>query len=207
MSFLLQGNARSLSFNGEAKALSTPSSPGALGKPRVRKPSRPPHTLGPQPTTRMGDPPRMADAPIRTRDLAERPNRIPTPIPGLHAARNPYGQRQPMDSFSDEDPTTALGHEDRDVMPGGRFPAKPLPAAGRPIPHFRGPQPNTVPPTVVVADTGSSRMSTRPGAAWLGWLVASVVLGVASFHYTPTLFAPKAAPAAHVSVAAPAHAR
>ena len=199
MSFLLQGNARSLSFNGEAKALSTPSSPGALGKPRVRKPAPPPRAPAPQPTTRMGDAPVVQARPAF-------PNRIPTPIPGLHAARNPYGQRPPMESFSDEQPTMALGRDDVDVMPGARIPAKPLPAAGRPIPHFRGPAPTAVPPSVVIADTGSSRVSSRPGAAWLGWLVASIVLGAASFHYTPTLFAPKAAPA-HVSVTAPAHAR
>lgn len=185
MSFLLQGNARSLSFHGEAKAPS-PSSPGALGKPRVRKPSAPPRALIPQPTTRMGD------SPIRT----PYPGRIPTPIPGLHEARNPYARRAPLDeTFSDQDPTMALGRDDADVMPGQRIPAKPIPAAGRSIPHFRGAPPLPAPPSVVVHDTGRSHITSRPGAAWIGLLAASLVLGFASYHFSPTVLAKVAPPA------------
>ena len=196
MSFLLQGNARSLSFHGEANAPSpSPGSlPGALGKPRVRKPSVAPRASIPQPTTRMTDAPFPVQAPaIRT----PFPHRIPTPIPGLHEARSPYVARTPFEeTFSDQDPTMALDR-DADVMPGARMPARPLPAAGRPIPHFRGAAPAPLPctPSVVVHDTAPARVTSRPGAAWLGWLAASLVLGLASYHVSPTVLAKVAPPA------------
>lgn len=187
MAFQLQGNARSLSFDNEVKGLASPSSPGVLGKPRVRKPPPPPKAPVPQPTTRMPESPHNAG---RIATPAPFAARIATPIPGMREARGDY--RPALDdSFSDEQPTMALDRQGLDVLPGGRVP-RPLPAAGRPIPNFRAHAPAPAPaPNVIVRDSASAATVKTKAAsgAWLAWIAASVILGFASFHYAPSLFA------------------
>lgn len=196
MTFMLQGNARSLRFEGEAKSLSTPSSPGALGKPRVRKPPPAPRAPAPQPTTRMGE------APVR----APFPHRIPTPIAGLHEARRGFA-RSADEGFGDDAPTMARERDERDALPPAPayVPPKPVPAAGRSVPHFHGAAVPAAPSVVVsasaAAETTPTRTASRPGAAWFAWIAAAMILGLVSFKVSPLLLGKAAAPPpAHASV-------
>src|SRR5262245_53179886 len=118
MSFVLPGNARSLRFTGEAKALGpvaeTPKAGAtALGKPRVRKPSKP-VALGANPGATNTDlsaqaPPRnVVPGRVRTPVPANRVEIVPTPYPQQRGGRI---ARNSLDSVSD-DPTTWMDRDD-----------------------------------------------------------------------------------------------
>lgn len=210
MSFDLPRNARELRFTGEAKVVGADDTPkGALGKPRVRKPSTPParvpvggssRTSGtnvtaqsPQPTARRGAVP-------ATRPSAE-PVRIITPLPSYGQIRAP--RVGPRDIDSDENPTVAMDRDGADVLPGGRLrngpPSSeapnrpPSPVTARPIPHFRS-QPLPTPSAFPVQSPGEATSPLRASAPYAVWVLASILMGILSFHLAPEILARLDAP-------------
>jgi len=175
MSFVLPGNARSLRFTGEAKALDLPPPPTtnrgatgvALGKPRVRKPSTPP------------PPP---------------PPRINTPTPSsrygepryLGSINPPVIRHNEMDSTG-ENATYAMDRDALDVLPGGGRIATPKPGFANPIPvpNFR--------PAHEIHHQQQQFLNQPPleapqgGASWAVWLLASIVMGVLMYFAAPAM--------------------
>ena len=204
MAFVLPGNSRQLRFTGEVKAQAPAKREAAarngalaLGKPRVRKPPPPPpaarvQTPIPAAPTRVSAPapggrPRTL-APARTRHRNE-----PIPSPYLGSVNPPVlGYPPPEGDFDDDQPTMAMDRDGRDVLPGARAlrTPKPVPAAGAPpIPHFR--PANHVaaqPKMVIVPGTASTKTETKTaGAPLLVWLVASLLVGIISYHVAPEI--------------------
>jgi hypothetical protein len=105
MSFVLPGNARSLRFTGEAKAVPKVESPGAaaLGKPRERKTA----------TTPL-PPPASRGRPAAPRELTNR--EIYGDPPGAAYNGGPI-VRHKLESIDDGDPTMALDREAHSVPP------------------------------------------------------------------------------------------
>lgn len=203
MSFVLPGNARSLRFTGEAKALApksdSPQGQGiALGKPRVRKPPPPPvvtpqptarvHTPVPPPATRVQTPAHHMQTRVPTplpssRDIY-RPSAVPTPYVG---SINAPAARQPFESLDDENATMAMDRDALDVLPGGgvRRTQKPV-ASVAPIPHFR---PAMVAPATIVPHTASNSIRTGTGAPLAVWVFAGLLAAVISFYVAPEIMA------------------
>jgi hypothetical protein len=105
MSFVLPGNARSLRFTGEAKAVPKVEAPGAaaLGKPRERKTA----------TTPL-PPPASRGRPAAPRELTNR--EIYGDPPGAAYNGGPI-VRHKLESIDDGDPTMALDREAHSVHP------------------------------------------------------------------------------------------
>lgn len=202
MSFVLPGNARSLRFTGEAKALAPDSHPGglgvgeggappstrgggamSLGKPRVRKATSPGRMVLRSPSL----------APASGRDLhhpEHRPEVVSTPY--THPSHAPVMRNKLEHTLSDE-VTTALGRED--VLPGAIRPQKPVVLPNAPaIPHFRTHAAD--PPVATVPSYVLDQEPEKRGASYAVWIAASIIAGVLSYHVAPALMGAFAAPAA-----------
>lgn len=180
MSFNLPRNQKDLRFTGELRAAIDDQPRSRLGIPRSRK--------TPQPGA-------SAHAPD-----VYRADPIPTPF-----APPPI---EVIDLEDDDDsPTTMLDRDGLDVFAGG-FAAVGLPAAGpraggsgaakkkpeadrkSPVPNFRTPP--AMPKVIVAPDAqpNMNRATDRAGSPPLvAWLVAALVLAIASYRVTPLAFA------------------
>jgi hypothetical protein len=218
MSFDLPRSAKSLRFSGEAKSLAPKSEDApTLGRPRVRKPTPVPRVITPTPSgerlrqdyepyepsavsQRTGPQPMSSRAAYSQRGA---PYSQPAPMPfSQRTGPQPLSQRPPVShrtgpvrrafgdhSIADESPTMAMDHDARDVLPGSRAP-KAAPSRVAPIPHFRqgGPLPALSPEPISTLSPAPQR-SPSGGVPLTAWLIAAVLIGVASFFLAPHLLA------------------
>jgi hypothetical protein len=187
MSFVLPGNARSLRFSGEAPAAeSDDAPPPSLGKPRVRKPSSVPPSIG-------GRKPRgVMNTPVSTRDV------LSTPY-GAPSGRGPV-VRHKLDLDTDGDPTRAMDREG--MPPSARYPDR-IPASAR-VPQFPRTARVPTPPGSDAATIARSSSVSSPqfapypppivvaapvprGAPYMVWILASILAGIVSYHLAPEI--------------------
>ncbi len=217
MSFVLPGNARSLRFTGEAKALAPNSAPGsaqpgmktammALGKPRVRRPTAPPlgeQSPGERVVTPQGATQVTSPSPGIVAQATANQRRIATPVPASGRGEilgTPYmtsshtpRMRDKFESMSD-DVTMALERED--VLPGAVRAHTPIVVPNAPpIFHFRAQAAD--PPTAIIPQVAQPEPEKR-GAPYAVWIAASVIAGLVSFHVAPAILSVFTTPHAHV---------
>jgi hypothetical protein len=203
MSFVLPGNSRSLRFSGEAKALeveeeAAPASispPSSLGKPRVRRPSTAPPSIG----GRAGGAQRSVrgplQTPVSTHDVFDS-------YASAASVRGPIVRHKLHDLDTDGDPTTAMDREadlpPRSVLPVAvpRPASVPTPAIPRPprLPAIAprgstGAAPVVLPHPPNRYPTGAEAMPAGAGAPYLVWLLASLLAGIISYNVAPRIAA------------------
>jgi hypothetical protein len=225
MSFVLPGNARSLRFTGEAKALAPNSAPGSLqpgmktamttlGQPRVRRPTSPPggRILTPQGATQL-------TAPSPGTVVNPDARRIATPVPSSgHERRDNYRghQQREREHQADMVPTpymnathepvmrnkfasmsddVTMALEREDVLPGAVRVQKPIVVPNAPAIPHFRAQ-AADPPTAIIPQP--AEQEERRGAPYAVWIVASILAGLMSYHVAPALMGIFTAPRAHV---------
>lgn len=169
MSFNLPRNQKDLRFTGELRAAIDDQPRAKLGIPRSKKPTPQPGRSAYAPDVYRADP-------------------IPTPF------SPPPIEMLEIDD-DDDSPTTMLDRDGLDVLPGGfRSPPQHHPSAragNAPVPNFRTPAPM---PKVIVAPDSIPRMRQpeppqTKAPPLVFWLVAALVLAIASYKLTPVAFA------------------
>jgi hypothetical protein len=166
MSFNLPRNQKDLRFTGELRAAIDDQPRSKLGIPRSKKTTPQPGRSAYAPDVYRADP-------------------IPTPF------SPPPIEMMEMDD-DDDSPTTMLDRDGLDVLPGGfRSPQHPQHAhGGSPVPNFRTPAP--MPKVIVAPDSIPRTRQAEPqtkAPPLVFWLVAALVLAIASYKLTPVAFA------------------
>lgn len=175
MSFVLPGNARTLRFTGETKAQSRSEGNLALGKPRQRRTAPPQRIATPTPS-----------GPVSRRQTF-RSGASLVPSAWGPAPMSRYGD----ESVNDDIPTMAMDRDGNDVMPGAHRAPKMTPTRPAPIPNFRQvPHVHAALPIPMPTDEPVTLpREEADGVPLAVWVIAGIVVGVASFFLAPHLLA------------------